>query len=253
MSRMLVIYVLYFATGLNVLAALLCSSNSTSNPCVNLCVWNLWVCHLELVFEDRRLLCEVHISSRMFIYVAKFGLESNIPSQLYGIGACCCTSSKFGSTFYICSSASSWIWDCGSLSGHLCCSCPYNPFFWFGEIYGLMFDLGDIDFSYGLYYYYCYFFSNFVTCWGLTLFLIVDSSCFFYLFPFPPLHEIGTWKLFFWLSLFSSPTFIPHQLGNTLNRWWVFQWSWLGLAYSCYRFSIFLTFYFTSFNLLDSF
>jgi hypothetical protein len=59
LSRMLVIYVLYFITCWNILAALLCSSNFASNPCIDPGVWNLGVYPLELVFEDPKLLCEV--------------------------------------------------------------------------------------------------------------------------------------------------------------------------------------------------
>ncbi len=138
--------------------------------------------------------------------------------------------------------------------GPLCCSCPSDPFFCFGEIYSLMFDLGDIDFSFGLCYYNYYFFSNFVTCWGITLPLIVDSSCCFCLFPFLPLHQIGTWELFFWLSLFRRPTsFIPNQLGDVSNHYgfsngagWVRHILAIGSQF-------FLTSYFASFNLLVRF
>jgi hypothetical protein len=51
MSRMLVICVLYFVACWNILVALLCSSKSSSNPYVNLGVWNLGVYHLELLYE----------------------------------------------------------------------------------------------------------------------------------------------------------------------------------------------------------
>jgi hypothetical protein len=35
---------------------------------------------LELVYEDPRLLCEGKISPKMFVLVAKLGLEGSIPS-----------------------------------------------------------------------------------------------------------------------------------------------------------------------------
>jgi hypothetical protein len=56
---MLVICMLYSATYWNILVALMCSSNSTSSPCIDLGVWNLGVCPLELIFEELKLLCEV--------------------------------------------------------------------------------------------------------------------------------------------------------------------------------------------------
>jgi hypothetical protein len=67
--------------------------------------------------------------------------------------------------------------------GHLWCSCPFNLFSFFGEIYGLGLDLGDIDFFFCLYCYcYCCFLSNFFVYWRLTLPFIVVSSCLLYLF-----------------------------------------------------------------------
>jgi hypothetical protein len=63
---MLVIYVLYSATCWNILAAFLCSSNFASNLYTDLGLWNLGVCHLELVYEYPRVLCELQIPPKMF-------------------------------------------------------------------------------------------------------------------------------------------------------------------------------------------
>jgi len=44
LNKMLVICVLYFVACWNILVVFLCSSSSTSNPCIDLGVWNLRVC-----------------------------------------------------------------------------------------------------------------------------------------------------------------------------------------------------------------
>ncbi len=53
---------LYFAACWNILAALLCSSKSTSSPYTYLGVWNLGVYPMELVLEEPWLLSAVQIS-----------------------------------------------------------------------------------------------------------------------------------------------------------------------------------------------
>jgi hypothetical protein len=106
----------------HILIVILCSSSFAFSPCTNLSVWNLGIYPLELVYEKPRLLCEVHISPKMFVHVAKLGFEGNVPSLLCGIKVDYCTSSKFGSTSCIYYFISSWTSDCGSLLGHLWCS-----------------------------------------------------------------------------------------------------------------------------------
>jgi hypothetical protein len=76
---MLVIYVLYSIAYWNILAVLLCSSSSISNPCIDPSVLNLGVFALELVFEDFKLLCEFQISAKMFIPRAELGLKGSVP------------------------------------------------------------------------------------------------------------------------------------------------------------------------------
>jgi hypothetical protein len=173
---MLFIYVLYFIAYWNILVVLLCSFNSAFSCYMYLSIWNLGVYPLELLSKKLGLLHEVQISPKMFVLVAKLGLEGSIPSLFYGIGIICCTSSKFGFSSYIYSSIPSWAWDCGSLLNHLWCSCPFDFFSCFREIFGFILDVGDMDFFFCLSYYCCYFFINFTTCWGLTLPLIVMSS-----------------------------------------------------------------------------
>jgi hypothetical protein len=59
LSKIFVIYTLYFLANWNILATLLCSSNFASIPCLDLGVWNLGVWPLKLVPERPRLLCAV--------------------------------------------------------------------------------------------------------------------------------------------------------------------------------------------------
>ncbi len=80
LSRMLIICVLYYTICWNIMATLLCSSSFASNHCIDPSVWNLGVCPLELVSKQPRLLCEVQIFPKMFVHVAKLGLEGSIRS-----------------------------------------------------------------------------------------------------------------------------------------------------------------------------
>jgi hypothetical protein len=77
---MLVICVLYFVACWNKLVTFICPSNSTSNPCTNFGVWNLGVYPLELVYKYLKLLCEIKISPKIFVYVTEFCFEGSIPS-----------------------------------------------------------------------------------------------------------------------------------------------------------------------------
>jgi hypothetical protein len=119
LNIMLVICVLYYVAYWNILVTFLCSSKFASSPCINLGVWNLGVCFMELVFEEPTVFCEVHISPKMFVFIVEFGFKGSIPSLFYGIKTHCYTLGKFGSNSCIFSFTSSWAWDCGSLLGHL--------------------------------------------------------------------------------------------------------------------------------------
>jgi len=136
---------------------------------------------LELVLDELKLLCEIHISPNTFVHVAELGLENNIPSIFYGDGTYCCTFGGSMSKSCIYYFASYWTWNFGSL-GHLWCSCLFDLYSCLGEIGGLRLDLGNMDFSFRLWFYCCCFLSNYVACWGLILPLNVISSCLFYLF-----------------------------------------------------------------------
>ncbi len=173
LNRMLVICVLYFVAYWNILVALLCSSKPTSNPYINLGVWNLGIYRLELVYEEPRFMCEVQISPNTFVPIIELGLEGSI----YSLFCDCCTFGRSSSKSYLCSFASYWAWNYGSFFGHLWYSYAFDLFSCFGEIYGLGLDLGDINFSFYLYCCCCFFLSNFIACWGLTLPLIIVSSC----------------------------------------------------------------------------
>jgi hypothetical protein len=75
LSRILVICTLCSIAYWNIVAAFMCSSKSTSSPCINFGVWNLGARPLELVHEEPRLLCVVQISPNIFVIVAKLVLK----------------------------------------------------------------------------------------------------------------------------------------------------------------------------------
>jgi len=56
---------------------------------------------MELVLDEPKFLCVVHISPNTLVHVAKLSLEGNIPLLLCGDGINYCTSSGFRSKFYI--------------------------------------------------------------------------------------------------------------------------------------------------------
>jgi hypothetical protein len=59
LSKIFVIYTLYYIACWNIVAALMCSSNFSSIPCISPGVWNLVVWPLELVPNEPKLLCVV--------------------------------------------------------------------------------------------------------------------------------------------------------------------------------------------------
>ncbi len=120
LNIMLVICVLYSTAYWNILITFLCSSKFASSPCIDPGVWNLGVSPLELIFEKRKLRCEVQITPNTFVHVAELGIEGSIPSLFYGIRTNCCTYSGFGSKSYICSSIFCWDWMCGKLGTSRC-------------------------------------------------------------------------------------------------------------------------------------
>jgi hypothetical protein len=70
LSKIFVIYTLYFVTYLNIIVVLLCSSNFASTPCTYLGVLNLGVWPPELVPDEFKLLCAIQTSPSTFIHVA---------------------------------------------------------------------------------------------------------------------------------------------------------------------------------------
>jgi hypothetical protein len=69
-SKIFVIYRLYFAACLNIVMTFLCSSNSASTLYTNPSVLHLRIWPMEFVFDESRLLCAAHTSPNAFILVA---------------------------------------------------------------------------------------------------------------------------------------------------------------------------------------
>jgi len=63
---------------------------------------------MELVFEEPKLLCVIHISPNIFVPIVELGLEGSIPSLFCGIGINCCTSG--GSNSKSCIYTSTFYW-----------------------------------------------------------------------------------------------------------------------------------------------
>jgi hypothetical protein len=116
------------------------------------------------------------------MHVTEVSLEGNILSFFCGDGIDCCISNGSQLKSYIYSSTNYWIWDFGSFLGHLWCFCPSDLCSCLGEISSLWSNLRDMDFSFYLWRYCCFFLGNSTTSWRSILLLIIVSSRFLCLF-----------------------------------------------------------------------
>ncbi len=116
------------------------------------------------------------------MHVTKLGLEGNIPSLFYGDETNCCTYNGSWSKSYICSPIDYWAWNSSFFLGHLWCAYPSDLWSYLREMGSLRSDLRDMDFSFCLWFCWCCFLNNSITCWGSILPLIAVFFCLIYLF-----------------------------------------------------------------------